>query len=79
MNEEIEVITLDNGKDYMVTFELVINNVKYVYLTNEEDIADFCIRKINNINNEEFLVGLDSEEEVLMALKEFSKNFPKTS
>ena len=75
MSEEIEVVTLDNGKDYMVTSEIVINNIKYVYLTNEEDIADFCIRKINNINNNEYLVGLDSREEVLMALKEFTSNF----
>ena len=75
MSEEIEVVTLDNGKDYMVTSEIVINNIKYVYLTNEEDIADFCIRKINNINNNEYLVGLDSKEEVLMALKEFTSNF----
>lgn len=77
MSEEIEVITLDNGKDYMVTSEIIINNVKYLYLTNEEDIADFCIRKINNINNNEYLVGLDSKEEVLMALKEFTSKFKK--
>ena len=77
MSEEIEVITLDNGKDYMVTSEIIINNVKYLYLTNEEDIADFCIRKINNINNNEYLVGLDSKEEVLMALKEFTNKFKR--
>lgn len=75
MSEEIEVVTLDDGKDYMVTAEIVINNIKYVYLTNEEDIADFCIRKINNINNNEYLVGLDSKEEVLMVLKEFTNKF----
>ena len=28
MSEEIEVVTLDNGKDYMVTSEIVINNIK---------------------------------------------------
>lgn len=69
--ENIEIITLEDGKDYMVTDEFEINKVRYVYLTNEEDIADICIRKINIINNEEYLVGLDSEEEFKNALQEF--------
>ena len=73
MNEEVNIITLDDGKDYMVTDELVINNVKYLLLTNEDDVADFCIRKINNINNSEYLVGLNNKDEVLNALKEFAK------
>ncbi len=73
MSENIDVVTLDNGKNYMVTEELVINNIKYVYLTNEDDVADFCIRKVNHINNNEYLVGLDNKEEVLMALNEFTK------
>lgn len=73
MNEEVNIITLDDGKDYMVTDELVINNVKYLLLTNEDDVADFCIRKINNINNSEYLVGLNNKDEVLNVLKEFTK------
>lgn len=73
MNEEVNIITLDDGKDYMVTDELVINNVKYLLLTNEDDVADFCIRKINNINNSEYLVGLNNKDEVLIVLKEFAK------
>lgn len=73
MNEEVNIITLDDSKDYMVTDELVINNVKYLLLTNEDDVADFCIRKINNINNSEYLVGLNNKDEVLNVLKEFAK------
>ena len=75
MSEEVEVITLEDNKEYIVTDEIIINNVKYVYLTNENDIANFCIRKVNNINNTEFLVGLDSKEEVIIALKEFKNKF----
>lgn len=75
MSENVEIITLEDGKDYIVTAELTINNIKYIYLTNEEDVADFCIRKINNINKSEYLVGLNNEEEVTMALKEFAKTF----
>ena len=75
MNENIEVVTLEDGKDYMVTAELEINNIKYLFLTNEDDVADFCLRKINTINNNEYLVGLNDKEEVIKVLKEFTNKF----
>ncbi len=75
MNENIEVVTLEDGKDYMVTAELEINNIKYLFLTNEDDVADFCLRKINTINNNEYLVGLNDKEEVIKILQEFTNKF----
>ena len=75
MNENIEVVTLEDGKDYMVTAELEINNIKYLFLTNEDDVSDFCLRKINTINNNEYLVGLNDKEEVIKVLQEFTNKF----
>ena len=75
MNENIEVVTLEDGKDYMVTAELEINNIKYLFLTNEDDVADFCLRKINTINNNEYLVGLIDKEEVIKVLQVFANKF----
>lgn len=75
MNENIEVVTLEDGKDYMVTAELEINNIKYLFLTNEDDVADFCLRKINTINNNEYLIGLNDKEEVIKVLQEFTNKF----
>lgn len=75
MNENIEVVTLEDSKDYMVTAELEINNIKYLFLTNEDDVADFCLRKINTINNNEYLVGLNDKEEVIKVLQEFTNKF----
>lgn len=75
MNENIEVVTLEDGKDYMVTAELEINNIKYLFLTNEDDVADFCLRKINTINNNEYLVGLNDKEEVIKVLQVFANKF----
>lgn len=75
MNENIEVVTLEDGKDYMVTAELEINNIKYLFLTNEDDVADFCLRKINTINNNEYLVGLNDKKEVIKVLQEFTNKF----
>ena len=75
MNENIEVVTLEDGKDYMVTAELEINNIKYLFLTNEDDVADFCLRKINTIKNNEYLGGLNDKEEVIKVLQEFTNKF----
>ena len=66
---DLEQITLENGITYVVTNE--INN--YVYLVNPDDENDFCIRKNIEIDNEDYLKGLDSEEEFYYALS-FFKN-----
>ena len=63
--EELEIITLDDGRDYIITDEFLIDGVKYVYLTLEGDIGTFCIRKINIINNEEYLVSLNDKNELM--------------
>lgn len=67
----VDVITLEDGQSYMVADEILIDNVKYVYLANEDDISKFCIRKVNVINDDEYLVGLSSKEEFQKALQEF--------
>lgn len=71
MMEDVEIITLEDGNDYFVTEEIIINGVKYIYLSKENDVGDFAIRKINIINNEEYLVSLDNTEEFNKALQEF--------
>lgn len=69
--EEIELITLEDNKNYYITDEIKLGNETYIYLASEEDIANICVRKNKIINNEEYIVGLDSEEELKKALKAF--------
>ena len=69
--EDVEIITLEDNNDYIVTKEIIVDNVKFVFLTKTDDVASFCIRKINIINGEEFLVGLN--DEFLKALKGFTE------
>lgn len=69
--QEVEVITLEDGNTYMVVDEINVNGVRYVYLSNEEDVASFAVRKINIINNEEYLVSLSDKEEFNKALQYF--------
>ena len=70
MEEEVKVIELDDGT-YVVDDEITINNTKYVYLTNEADVMDFNIQKIILKDNEEYLEGIDSDEEFDMAMQAF--------
>ena len=68
--EEVKVIDLENGT-FVITDEILINGIKYVYLTNENDVMDFCIRKVKIENNEEYLVKLESEQEFDTAIQAF--------
>lgn len=70
---DVEKVTLSDGITYIIIDEIEIDNNKYVYLTNENDEKDFCIRKSEIENNEEFFVGLDSDEEFDKALLYFAK------
>ena len=70
MEEEVKVIELDDGT-YVVDDEITINNTKYVYLTNEADVMDFYIQKVILKDNEEYLEGIDSDEEFDMAIQAF--------
>lgn len=68
--EEVKVIDLENGT-FVITDEIFINGIKYVYLTNENDVMDFCIRKVKIENNEEYLVKLESDQEFDTAIQAF--------
>ena len=64
MEEEVKVIELDDGT-YVVDDEITINNIKYVYLTNESDAMDFYIQKVILKNGEEYFIDLSVSRRVL--------------
>ena len=66
---ELEQVTLENG----ITYSVIKEKENYVYLMNPQDENDFCIRKNVIINGEEFLEGLDSEQELNYALSILKK------
>lgn len=74
MEETIKAITLEDGIQYAIIDELIINDIKYVFLSNIDDSEDFCIRKVLKENEEEFLVGLEDDSEFDLALMHFAKN-----
>lgn len=68
---EKETIFLEDGIEYLITDK--IDN--YIYLNNINDIEDFCIKKIIIKDNEEYIVGLDTDEEFFKALAIFQKKY----
>ena len=66
-----EVYSLElNGKQYLIIDRIKDNDNEFVYFSNEEDPKDFCIRKLAKDDND-LLIGLDSNEEFDYALKLF--------
>lgn len=70
--EDVKYITID-GIDFIIVDEIIINNIKYVFLVSEKESSDLRIKKVNIINGEEYLVNLNDEEEFKKALEEFNK------
>lgn len=66
-----ETIELEDGLEYIITDKIE----NYLYLNNIKNHEDFCIRKEIIENNEEYIVGLENEEELKKALNLFEKKY----
>lgn len=60
---EVDVITLEDGEEYIVFETLESENNKYLFLANEKDQDDVCIRKVILKENKEYLIKLDNDDE----------------
>jgi hypothetical protein len=77
MNVELETIELENEKTYAIIDKINYNNCEYYYLSNIEDNKDFCIRKKEIENDEEFLIGLENDKEFDDVLAIFMEKYKK--
>jgi len=68
---EVNTVILENGIEYTEVDDLIYNNIRYVLLSNVKNVKDSCIRKISIKEDEEFLSGLDNEEEFDLILDLF--------
>lgn len=60
------IIKLEDGNNYYVTKEITDGNIIYVYLTNINDVTDFCVRKTDVTKKN--LNPLDDEAEFNKAM-----------
>ena len=61
--KEYNVVTLEDGNEYIQVDKINDNNIAYLILSNSSNPDDFCIRKLITENDKEYLVGLASDEE----------------
>ena len=73
--KECNVVTLENGIEYTEIDRINDDNKTYVILSNTDNPKDFCIRKLVKENNEDYIVGLDSDEEFDRIYDIFSKKY----
>lgn len=66
-------VVLENGIEYDVVEKIEWNQQAYIYLVNPKETEDICIRKEIEENGKTYLVGLDDQEEVNLALKLFTE------
>ena len=71
--KEYEVVTLEDGKEYCIIDEIEKKGKKYVYLALENDPQSFRIRKSMIKDNEDFLAGLETDEEFDEAMNIFTE------
>lgn len=68
---DINVITLEDGKDYLIIDTVEIGDNKYFVLSSNDDEDNVVIRKIIFNNGEEYIDKLDSDDEYEDVMKCF--------
>lgn len=66
---EIDFITLEDGLDYAIVDEIIINGIKYLFLV-EEKSNNVELRKLDNNEN---LIKILNKKEFNKAMIEFAK------
>lgn len=73
----MDTIVLDNGIEYAIVKNEVINNILYTMFANVNDNTDICFRKTITKNSEDYYIGLDDDNEYDLVVAYFAKNLLK--
>ncbi len=79
MNENItvNVVTLDDQKEYLILDKISYNQDIFVFLALKEDTEKILVRKRVVLNNEVFLEEIASFDELQLAFSLFFKKHPE--
>ena len=73
--EEVNVVTLENGIEYFEAARMEMDGNTYVFLCEDKDDSDgFCIRKLIEEDGEPYITGLKDRAEFDKALRRFAEN-----
>ena len=70
---EIDSIVLDYGKEYFIVDNVEVDNICYTLFADTQDEKEIRIRKISLIDNKQYYVGLDDEDEFKKVIMAFDK------
>ena len=74
----VNIVTLEDGKDYMIIYALDNENGKYIFMAEENNPKNLNLRKvIKKDDGKEYLVKLANEEEFDEVMIAFSAEFNK--
>lgn len=75
--DNMNTIVLDDGIEYAIVREDVINGTEYTLFTNVNDNSKICFRKTVIEDGEEYYIGLDSDKEFDLVSAHFTKKLLK--
>ena len=73
----MDTIDLDNGIEYTIVKNEMINDTLYTMFANVNDNTDICFRKTITENGEDYYIGLDDDNEYDLVVAYFAKNLLK--
>ena len=73
----MNTIVLDEGIEYAIVKEEVINGTEYTLFANVNDNSKICFRKTVIEDGEEYYTGLDDKKEFDLVSAHFAKNLLK--
>jgi len=74
---EVNVITLENNRDYEIIDTIKIGDNKYLILSNEKDDNDICVRKVIVEGEREYITKLENKEELEEVMTNFYNKYMK--
>lgn len=69
----IRTAVLDDGLEYVIIEEHVINDIPYTLFANIDDPTDICFRKTVIEDGKEYYIGLDDQKEFDLVVLHFTK------
>ena len=73
----MDTIVLDNGIEYTIVKNEMINDTLYTMFANVNDNTDICFRKTITEGGEDYYIRLDDDNEYDLVVAYFAKNLLK--
>lgn len=78
---KVNLVKLENEQNYIIVKAIETGGNRYLYLVNENNTLDVCVRKVVSINGFDHIQKIDSNEEletINAKMREyFAKNNPE--